>query len=130
IEVACDRLDGAEEEGAIGLDRATERPAELFAMEILERRAVRQFSRERFESLEMKHGAVLLIGTRLGDHVDDTTRSAAELGGGAAGDHLKLLYGVERDIDRRTLATDLLTEETVVEVAAIETDVVEDAALT
>ena len=44
-------------------------------------------------------------------------------------DHLELLDRVERDVDRRALAAHLLAEEPVVVVAAVEADVVEDAAL-
>ena len=53
----------------------------------------------------------------------------AELGAGAGGNHLKLLDRLERDVDRRALPADLLAEEPVGVVAAVEADVVEDAAL-
>src|SRR5207248_5167295 len=43
--------------------------------------------------------------------------------------HLKLLDGLERDVDRGALPAHLLPEEAVVVVAAVEADVVEDAAL-
>ena len=69
------------------------------------------------------------VGAGLGDDVDDAAGGAAELGGGAGGDHLELLDRVERDVDRRALAAHLLAEEAVVVVAAVEADVVEDAAL-
>ena len=65
----------------------------------------------------------------LGDDVDDAAGRAAELGRGAAGDDLELLHRVERDVDRRALTAGLLAEEAVVVVAAVEADVVEDAAL-
>jgi len=42
---------------------------------------------------------------------------------------LKLLHCFEREIDRRALAAELLAKETVVVVAAVERNVVEDAAL-
>jgi hypothetical protein len=98
-------------------------------VEVVERRAVRQLAGQRFETLEMEHRAVPLIRPRLRDHVDDATRRASELGRRAAGNHLKLLHRVERDIDRHALPADLLTEEAVVEVATVQADVVEDAAL-
>jgi hypothetical protein len=44
--------------------------------------------------------------------------------------HLKLFYCFECDVDRGTLSAELLAEETVVVVAAVETHVVEDSALT
>ena len=47
----------------------------------------------------------------------------------AGGDDLELLDRVERDVDGRALAARLLAEEPVVVVAAVEADVVEDAAL-
>ena len=44
-------------------------------------------------------------------------------------DHLELADRFERDVDGRALAAGLLAEEAVVVVAAVEADVVEDAAL-
>ena len=73
--------------------------------------------------------AVQLVGARLGDDVDHAAGGAAELGVGAGGDHLELLDRFERDVDRGALAAHLLAEEAVVVVAAVEADVVEDAAL-
>src|SRR5260370_2208782 len=55
--------------------------------------------------------------------------SASELGVGSAGDDLELPDGLERDVDGGALAARLFAEEPVVVVAAIEADVVEDAAL-
>ena len=69
------------------------------------------------------------VGAALGDDVDDAASRAPELCGRASRDDLKLLDGVERDVYGGALATRLLSEEAVVLIAAIEADVVEDAAL-
>ena len=77
----------------------------------------------------MKQAALHLVGARLGDDVDDAAGGAAELGVRAGGHHLEFLDRFERDVDRGALAAHLLAEEAVVVVAAVEADVVEDAAL-
>ena len=69
------------------------------------------------------------VGSGFGDDVDYATRAAAELRVGAARRDLELLYGFQRDVDRRALAAHLLAKEPVVIVTAVEADVVEDAAL-
>ena len=66
----------------------------------------------------------------LGNHVDNSAGGPAEFRGGSGGHYLKLFHGIERNIDRRALAAQLLAEEAIVVVAAIEAHVVEDAALT
>src|SRR5882672_1634148 len=70
------------------------------------------------------------VRTGLGNHVDDPTGGAAEFRGGSGCHYLKLFHRIERNIDRRALAAQLLAEEAIVVVAAIEAHVVEDAALT
>ena len=70
-----------------------------------------------------------VVGSRFGDDVDLAAGRAAEFGVCAAGDNLKLLDGLKRNIDRGALAADLFAEETVVVVAAVEANVVKDAAL-
>ena len=70
-----------------------------------------------------------LVRARLGDDVDHAAGGAAELGVGAGRDDLELLDRFERDVDGGALAAHLLAEEAVVVVAAVEADVVEDAAL-
>jgi hypothetical protein len=72
---------------------------------------------------------VQVNGARLGDDVDDATGSTTALRVRAAGDDLELLDRVERDVDGHPLAADLLAEEAVVVVAAVEADVVENPAL-
>ena len=81
------------------------------------------------EALVVEQAAVRLVGPRLRDDVDHAAGGAAELGVRAGGDDLELLHRVERDVDGGALSADLLAEEPVVVVAAVEADVVEDAAL-
>ena len=73
--------------------------------------------------------AVDLVGPRLGNHVDKAPRGAAELGSGALIDHHQLLDGVLIERESRPLAAALLPEERVVEVRAVDDEVVEDAPL-
>jgi hypothetical protein len=63
-------------------------------VKVRERLAVGGVRGEGFEPLEVEERAVELVGARLGDDVDDAPGGAAELGGGAGGDDLKLLDGV------------------------------------
>src|SRR6266481_854426 len=59
------------------------------------------------------------VRTGLGNHVDDPTGGAAEFRGGSGCHYLKLFHGIERNINRRALAAQLLAEEAIVVVAAI-----------
>ncbi len=122
-------LKGDEEEGVVVLDRAADVAAELFAVKVRQRLAVGGVGGQGFQPLEVEKASVKFVGARLGDDVDDAARRAPELGGRARRDDLKLLDGVERDIYGGALASGLLAEEAVVVVAAVEADVVEDAAL-
>src|SRR5436309_5284541 len=110
-------------------ERSADRAAGLLPVEVGERSAVRRLRGEPFDALVMKQTALDLVGSRLGDDVDDAAGRVAELGARAGRDHLELLDRLERDVDRRALAADLLAEESVRVVAAIEADVVEHAAL-
>src|SRR5437899_12644855 len=65
----------------------------------------------------------------LGDDIDDAAGAAAEFGVCTAGGNLEFLYGFERDVNRRALTAHLLAEEAIIVVAAVEADVIEDAAL-
>src|SRR5687767_7694060 len=73
--------------------------------------------------------AVDVVRSGLGDDVDDASRCTTVLCVRTGRDHLEFLDGIERDIDRRSLSTCLLTEESVVIIAAVETDVIEYPAL-
>jgi hypothetical protein len=128
-EVAGDALDRAEEERLVLLERTAERAAPLFAVEAIEIAAVGQLARHRLVPLEIEQRAVRGVGARLRDHVDDAAGGASEFRRRAARDDLELLHRVERDVDRGALAARLFAEEPVVVVAAVEADVVEDAAL-
>ena len=129
-EVAGDPLERAEEERLVRLDRAAERAAELLAVEAIQVAAVRELAGERLEPLEVEQRAVRGVGARLRDHVDDAAGGAAELCRRAGRDDLEFLDRVERDVDGCALPSRLFPEEPVVVVAAVQADVVEDAALT
>src|SRR6185503_2779380 len=118
-----------EVEELVLLDRSAGRAAELLAVKVLKRLAVRGVGREPFETLVLEQAAVRFVRTRLGDDVDDAAGRASVLRVGAGGDDLKFLDGIERDVDGGALAAHLLAEEAVVVVAAVEADVVEHAAL-
>ena len=124
-----DLLERAEEEGLVLYYRATDGGAELFAGEILERLVVGGVGAQFFMPLEVKDTAVNFVGAGLGNDVYHSTGGAAKLGAGARGNHLEFLDGVHGDVNLRALAADLFAEEAVVVVAAVEADVVEDAAL-
>ena len=130
LQVLVDVLDRAEEEHPVALDGAANRPAELLAMEVGRRRAVGRVRGQALEALEVEQAAVQLVGARLRDDVDDAAGGAAELRVGTARHDLEFLHRLQRDVDRRALAAELLAEESVVVVAAIEADVVVHASLT
>ena len=113
----------------VALDRAARCPAELFAMKVGGRRAVRRVGRQPLQALEVEEAAVKIVRARLGDHVDDAAGGAAEFRVGPTRHDLKLLHRLQRDVDRRALTAELLAEEPVVVVAAIEADVVVHASL-
>ena len=129
LEVLVDVLERDEEEHPVALDGAAHRSAELFAMKVGGRRAVRGVRRQALQTLEVEQAAVQVVGARLRDDVDDAAGGAAELRVGPAGHDLELLDRLQRDVDRRALAAELFAEESVVVVAAIEADVVVHAAL-
>src|SRR2546425_8093176 len=119
----------AEEEHLVSDDRSTDCSAELLAAKISEGLPVRRARRQRFKPLVMESAAMNLVRTGFSDDVDYAAGGAAEFRVGAACNHLELLHRVQRDGDGRALAAELLAEETVVVIAAVEADVVEDAAL-
>jgi hypothetical protein len=98
-------------------------------MEILERFSVGCVRGESLEALVIEERSPDVVRARLGDDVHDAAGGVPELRARAARDDLKLLHGFEGDVDGGPLAADLLAEETVRVVAAVEADVVEDAAL-
>ncbi len=104
---------------------------QLLEVEFRLARAVgaRRFGRQRIVLVGDVGGAGQLVGARLGDHGDEAGGGAAELGGGAVGDHHEFLHRVEVEGEGRPLAAALLAEEGVVEVGAVDRDVVLDALL-
>ncbi len=129
LEITKDAFERGEVEGSVLLDGPPDRAAELLAVKAFQVRAVRQFARQRFEPLKVEAAPVEGIAARLGDHVHDAASGSTELRRGAGRDHLEFLHRFERDVDRRALAACLLAEESVVVVAAVEADVVEDPPL-
>src|SRR5260370_38579796 len=95
-------------------------------MEAVQRFAIGGVRGQRLQPLILKQTSMQLIGSRLRDHIHNTASSAAELRVRTAGDHLKLLDGFEGNVDIPPLPAQLLTEESVVLVAAIPADVIED----
>ena len=71
----------------------------------------------------------MLVRAGLGDDVDEAALRAAELGVRAVGHDDHFLDGVEVERERGTLAAALLAEERIVEVRAVDGDVVGDALL-
>src|SRR5947208_7553254 len=120
---------GQEEEGPIALQRPAEREPELVLSKVrLERHTgVRGSAGDRIRLAEVVQRAAQLIGPRLRDYVDEPAGRAAELCVGAARQHHDLLHGVEIEGERRPLAAALLAEERIVEVGAVDRDVVVNA---
>src|SRR5260221_319513 len=117
-QVFADAFGGAEEEQFVLLDRAAEAAAELIAAEIVERLAVGCGGRSGFVAGIIERPSVDAVGSGFGDDVDLAAGRAAEFGVCAAGDNLKFLDGLERNIDRGALSADLFCEETNVVVTA------------
>src|SRR5207253_3101254 len=64
------------------------------------------------------------------NHINDPCCRPAKFGSGSGRNNLKLFHSVQRDIDRGALAAKLFAEETIVVIAAVKADVVENPALT
>ena len=122
---------GQEEERPVAHEGAAQRRARLIPVEVGPSAAApRRKGSGNFVPLpEVVSGAGELVGPRLGDHVDEAARRAAELGGGALIDHHQLLDGVLIECERRALSPALLAEERIVEIGPVDDEVVEDAAL-
>ena len=126
-------VEGHEVERLVLLERAAEGEAELLLGEVVLAGlgAVAALGR-RGEAVALEIGvdrAVEQVRPRLGHHVHEAAVAAAELGGGALGHHHHLLHRVEVEGEGRPLAAALLAEERVVEVRAVDRDVVGDALL-
>src|SRR5436190_2941173 len=119
-----DALEPEEIKGFILLYRAADRSAELFAVKIRQRFAVRSIGRQGLETLIVEQAAVDVIGAGLGNNVDDAAGRTAIFGAGAGRDDLKFLDRVEGDVDRGTLAARLLAEESVIVITTVQADVV------
>src|SRR5258708_3428816 len=78
----------------------------------------------------MKSAAMHVVRARFGNDVYYAAGGAAEFRVGAGRDNLKLFNGLESYVDGRPLAAQLLSEESVIVIASVQTDVVENPALT
>src|SRR4029077_5524209 len=122
-------LTGSEEEHFVLDDRSAERAAKLFALKIREGLAVRGARAEGLEALILEGASMQRIRPRLGNDVDDAAGGSAKFRVRSRRDHLELLHGVERDVNRGALPAQLLAEHAVVVIAAVHTDVIENSAL-
>src|SRR5262249_20865312 len=124
-----DLLERAEKECLVPDNRSPDASAGLFAAEILKRFAVGGIGGQTFEPLIMEQAPVYIVCPGFGDDVDDTAGRAAKLGTGPGGHDLELPHGFHADVHGGSLPPDLLTEKSIVVVAAIQGNVVENAAL-
>src|SRR6266852_190439 len=70
-----------------------------------------------------------IVCARFGNNVNDAPSRAPELRACSGRDDLKLFDGIKRNVYRCSLAARLFSEESIVVVASVKTDVVEDASL-
>ena len=122
---------GQEEEGPVARQRPTHRRAELVPPEVgFSAAPIRGvLGGDLVPLAEVVGRAGQLVGTRLGDDVDEPAGRAAELRGSALVHDDQFTDRVLVEGERGTLAAALLAEEGIVEVGAVHDEVVEDAAL-
>ena len=122
---------GEEEEGPVADKRTAQCGARLVAAEVRLPAAARvRKGRGDLVPLAVVVGrAAQRVGPRPRDHVDEPARGAAVLRGGALVHHDQVFDGVLIEGERGPLPAPLLSEERVVEVGAVDDEVVEDAAL-
>ncbi|HEX7679188.1 MAG TPA: hypothetical protein VF713_13745 [Thermoanaerobaculia bacterium] len=127
-------IERAEVEQPVALQRTAEREAclRLRCGELRGGRAVRilRLAAQRVVLEGEMRCAVQIVRARLRDDVDEAGHRASELGIGAVGDDDHLFHGVEVEGEWRPLSAALLAEERVVEVGAIDGDVVRNTFLT
>src|SRR6202030_3129105 len=100
----------------------------LLAAKIVERLSIGGRGRQGFQPLILEKAPVELIGPRLRNDIDDAARCPAKFRVRTRGNDLKLLHGIQSDVDGRALSPHLLPEESIIVVAAIEADIVGDPA--
>ena len=127
----CDNLFKRSEKKHLVLDdRPADRSAKLVAAKVLERFAIRGSRGQRFSAEIFETASVDLIRPGLGNDVDNSPGRPTEFRVCSTCDNLKFLDRVERNVNCSTLSAELLAEEAVVVVAAVEANVIEHAALT
>ena len=119
---------GEEEEGAVAHDRTAQGEPELAAAELGFSAPAGRGMRRRYPvplAVDVG-GAGEVVRARPGHDVHEPACRASELGRGSLVDHDDLLDGVLIEGEGRTLAAPLLPEEGVVEVGAVDDEIVED----
>src|SRR5258708_10998296 len=126
----CDNLFKRPEKEHFVFDNgSTESSAKLVATKVLERFAIRGSRGQRFRAEIFETASVDLIRSGLGNDVDNAPGCPTEFRVCPACDDLKFLDRVERNVNCGTLSAQLLAEEAVVVVAAVEAYVIENATL-
>src|SRR5579862_699210 len=98
-------------------------------MEVRQGSAVGGVRGQGLKTLVIEQTAMKIIRARLRNDIHHAASGSPKFRISPAGNDLELLHCFERDVDRSALPSQLLAEEAVVIVAAIEADVIEDAAL-
>ncbi len=132
LDVVVDLLVVRQEvEHPVTLERPSEREPELILREVglelrdhASRGRVLRRARDLIELAEVVQRAPSLVRTGLRDHVHEAAGGAPELGVGSSRDDHQLLHRIEVEREGRPLPPTLLTEERVVEVRAVDRDVV------
>ena len=127
------QIDRGKVEEAIFLQRTAKREAGLILIGIELRRfrtvGIFRAGAERVVFQHEMRGTLHVVRARLRDHVDEARHRSAELRIRAVGDDDHLFHRIEIERERRTLSAALLAEERIVEVGAVDGDVVRDSLL-
>src|SRR5207245_1619854 len=129
IQALADSLGSSEKEQFVLDKRSPEATTELIATEILQRLSIRCSRSQSFGAEVFEECPVDSVCPRFCNDVDDSAGTAAELRVRPARGNLKFLDSFQRDVNCRALPAHLLAKKTVIVVAAVEADVVEDSAL-
>ena len=122
-------INGQEQELLVPYQRESQRAPELLLAIDVGRETESVIRGKVLAAIIVMGAAVDVVGPGLGDDVDEAAAAAPELGGSALGHHDDLLDRIQVEGEGGPLAAALLTEEGVVEVRAVDGDVVGDALL-